>query len=359
LAVQQCIEDWDLPFERSCTRGRQPNTVVAMFSKPSNRNPVPGAVVSIHFQLKQVKNEKKRGGRQAKSKSFIVEGYRIENELHAYKPEEGIPTRARLDAIIDTKARMKNLFDLRNPSDISRLLDPANEESKEIEFTESKEFREEAEAAAAENHTDKETIIDLEKYLIELFQNADKSGDGKLDHHELHELLTDTKLGLSADDAYLVLATAGGNQDGLIGYKEFVPIAMELIATLQAREAGEDQFANIKEKIARQQKLLMQRAEVSPVEMMHGIDKQALEDQLMQLFMKHDVDQNGVLDEAEFRTCLKATSLGLEDSDIDAIVLATDENQDTQVEWTEFMKIAYTVLVFLAREKTLQTLMDQ
>lgn len=67
---------------------------------------------------------------------------------------------------------------------------------------------------------------------------------------------------------------------------------------------------------------------------------------------------NGVLDEAEFRACLKATSLGLDDGDIEALVLAADENQDTRVDWTEFMKVAYNHLVFLAREKTLQAMMD-
>jgi hypothetical protein len=56
------------------------------------------------------------------NKSLITLFCTVENELHAYKPEDGMPTEARLNAVMATKIRMKSLFDLRAPSDATRIL---------------------------------------------------------------------------------------------------------------------------------------------------------------------------------------------------------------------------------------------
>ena len=48
-----------------------------------------------------------------------------------------MPTLARLNAIIETKMRMKRLFDLRNPTDMTRLKDDAEEgDDEDIVFRE-------------------------------------------------------------------------------------------------------------------------------------------------------------------------------------------------------------------------------
>lgn len=58
----------------------------------------------------------------------------VENELHTYKPGDGMPTEARLNAVMATKIRMKSLFDLRAPSDLTRILDSADNNSKDVDI---------------------------------------------------------------------------------------------------------------------------------------------------------------------------------------------------------------------------------
>ena len=76
----------------------------------------------------------------------------VENELHAYKPESGYPTTARLNSIIASKERMKKMFDLRVPSDATRI--PPKEVPKTPEADNSaNEGEEEAEQEPKESET--------------------------------------------------------------------------------------------------------------------------------------------------------------------------------------------------------------
>jgi Ca2+-binding EF-hand superfamily protein len=64
-----------------------------------------------------------------------------------------------------------------------------------------------------------------------------------------------------------------------------------------------------------------------------GNDKEALEEQLLQLFLQHDEDANGVLDPAEMRACLASLDLELTESDIETLMLEADQNHDGIVEY--------------------------
>jgi hypothetical protein len=144
-----------------------------------------------------------------------------------------------MHAIIAVKVKLKGLLDLKVPSDSTRIYDSTDFDDEDEDhahgmaaFGEGKEEEEDDdEKQNATSNTE-----ELEEQLIEMFQTADKSGDGVLDHQELMELLQAAQLRMHADDVHLILAAADYNEDGHIDYGEFVPVATELIQAYQARE---------------------------------------------------------------------------------------------------------------------------
>jgi Ca2+-binding EF-hand superfamily protein len=199
------------------------------------------------------------------------------------------------------------------------------------------------------------------------------------------------------------LAEAQIDSNGMVEYEDYAPVAAEAIDRMFSPDVLE------------QKQKLMMRAEVAPAQMMvshssshllllspflrllakqclsvvlllgqGGNDREALEEQLLQLFLKHDEDQNGVLDPTEMRSCLKTLNLDLTDGDVEALMLEADQNGDGSVDYDvseeggaislclaspalscrclsslqEFIAIAYNVLVYIAREKTLFALMQ-
>lgn len=101
------------------------------------------------------------------------------------------------------------------------------------------------------------TAADIEKYLINIFSNADSDKNGFLGPSEVRDMLVNSELDLSEEDVQVVLSSHDENEDGLLVYDEFIPIAIDLVQAHQASEyatrmntkAKEDALKNAMERV--------------------------------------------------------------------------------------------------------------
>jgi EF-hand domain pair len=74
-----------------------------------------------------------------------------------------------------------------------------------------------------------------------LFTEADSDGNGSLSRKEFQDIfmLLAEELELTEGDVWHILAEADENDDGVVQYKEFVPVAVDLVMALLAKESYE------------------------------------------------------------------------------------------------------------------------
>merc|ERR1719446_648809 len=86
--------------------------------------------------------------------------------------------------------------------------------------------------------------------------------------------------------------------------------------------------------VERQQ--MLDRAEFTPLQIMNGREKEAVENMLRELFNEADKDKNGFLDRSEFEECLGNAELGLSPSEIQLLLDTFDANNDGKMSYVEF-----------------------
>ena len=77
---------------------------------------------------------------------------------------------------------------------------------------------------------------DLEKYFKSLFSISDTNGDGVLQPDELKTLLGLCGFALSAEEIAQFVSGADTNNDGVIEYSEFVPVASKMLQSQKGTE---------------------------------------------------------------------------------------------------------------------------
>ena len=85
---------------------------------------------------------------------------------------------------------------------------------------------------------------------------------------------------------------------------------------------------------------------------MDGKDAEGLQ-QTLALFRKYDTEGKGHLSPDQFTECLANTSLGLSAADVDVLLDMADADEDDRVSYEEFAKMAFDVLLYLARERAI------
>jgi len=78
-----------------------------------------------------------------------------------------------------------------------------------------------------------------------LFANADVDGNGVLDRKEFKDVFNSLKeeLGLSNKIIKQLMSEADEDDDGLISYREFLPLAVDVLSTLEAKDMYEGDVA--------------------------------------------------------------------------------------------------------------------
>lgn len=176
---------------------------------------------------------------------------------------------------------------------------------------------------------------DLEQVLMKLFLEADLDNSGFLDRTEFSNVLKSARLNLSKSQILDILAEADENEDDKIQYAEFVPVMVDLLQSIRARDAAETVMEQVESEV---------RSEVEEM-LLKGLPQEELKDMMQRVFNKADTDGSGTLSRHEFKECLRAAELGLTRKDINVILSQVDVDRDGVVSYEEFIPVCIEVLV--------------
>lgn len=196
-------------------------------------------------------------------------------------------------------------------------------------------YTEAAENILVHNLTEEE----LTQALADIFASADLDGSGTLDREEFARCLRDVQVDLTEEEINFLLESVDENEDGVIDFREFAPMAFKLLVQVMAVEM-EQQDANA---IAaeRWNEATLQQAR----ELVSDMTPEELGQTLESIFLEADKNGDGTLDRDEFRSCLEKTELGLSPEIIDALAEKVDYNADGMISYHEFAPLCYDLLV--------------
>ena len=173
------------------------------------------------------------------------------------------------------------------------------------------------------------------------FERADKGGDGVLEVKAAKKVLRKLFPGLSKLQLNAIVSEAPVNDDRLVMWAKFVPIAATMVAAMTDPRSIQERAE------------LVARSNFEPVELMDGKDAEGLQQTLLALFRKYDTEGKGHLSPDQFTECLANTSLGLSAADVDVLLDMADADEDDRVSYEEFAKMAFDVLLYIARERAI------
>lgn len=176
---------------------------------------------------------------------------------------------------------------------------------------------------------------ELADFITDLFVEFDTDQNGHLDRKEFKAVMKTAKLGLSNKDIRAIMAEADEDGSGFIEYREFVPLMVDLITMLKAKEEAAMNRLDEEEAV---------REDVE-YHLLHGIPKEELEEVMKRVFEAADENGNGELSMEEFRKCLKSAELGLTRKEINLLLSECDTNQDGAVSYNEFVPLCFNLLV--------------
>ncbi|KXZ53746.1 hypothetical protein GPECTOR_6g663 [Gonium pectorale] len=179
------------------------------------------------------------------------------------------------------------------------------------------------------------TPAELEPLLMKLFMDADTDRSGFLDRQEFTHVLKNANLKLTDRSIRQILAEADENDDDVIQYKEFLPIMVDILQSIKAKEQAKAMMHGVE---------TMVRSEVETM-LLHGLPQDELEALMLKVFKKADADGSGQLNRHEFKEALKAAELGLTRKDINLILSHIDVDKDGLVSYEEFIPVCFQVLV--------------
>jgi len=179
--------------------------------------------------------------------------------------------------------------------------------------------------------------------VASLFSQADADGNGFLDRKEFKQVFVSLKeeLGLSNKVIKQIMAEADENDDGVIEYREFVPMAVDVINVMEAKaDYKENQMLDKEEALEDAKDFLL-----------HGMPRDTLEEMLKNAFIKADKDKSGYLDRKEFKDCLKASGLGFTKKEINVMMTEVDLDGDGKITYEEFVPLCFSMLADMMADK--------
>jgi len=182
------------------------------------------------------------------------------------------------------------------------------------------------------------SVEELTEKVGQLFVDADADGNGVLDRKEFKSVFIGLKeeLSLTDKDVLRIMAEADENEDGQIEYSEFLPIAIDVMQSIYAKQDFEATALEREEVLEDVRDYLL-----------HGMPQEELEDELRNVFNEADGDGNGYLDRKEFVAVLKNADLGFTKREINIMLTEVDEDGDGKVSYDEFVPLCFQLLVEL------------
>eukprot|EP00232_Nephroselmis_pyriformis_P004517 CAMPEP_0182912656 /NCGR_PEP_ID=MMETSP0034_2-20130328/37628_1 /TAXON_ID=156128 /ORGANISM="Nephroselmis pyriformis, Strain CCMP717" /LENGTH=481 /DNA_ID=CAMNT_0025049335 /DNA_START=86 /DNA_END=1527 /DNA_ORIENTATION=- len=187
------------------------------------------------------------------------------------------------------------------------------------------------------------SVNELEEFILQLFMEADGDHNGYLDRHEFKLVMQSANLGLSKKDIRAIMAECDENDDGVIEYREFMPLMVQVVQMVRAKQQAEAE-KNFQEAEAR---------EAVEVHLLHGMPRDELENIMKSVFVAADSDGSGALSRKEFKQCLKSAELGLTRKDINLLMAEADMDGDGNISYDEFMPLCFDILVERFKEEVM------
>lgn len=158
--------------------------------------------------------------------------------------------------------------------------------------------------------TEQDDLQTLSAFLINMFKEADVDGSGSLTFDEFQLLMEQVELGISPQELRFVISEADENENGVVDYEEFVPLAVDLIQSFRARNRAKT--------LNSQQDVLVDD------QILQAISAPELEQAAkvcLEKLLDYDKKSYGLIRVAEFKRCLNAVaaSVGLRDSEINLL----------------------------------------
>jgi len=184
----------------------------------------------------------------------------------------------------------------------------------------------------------------LEDMLKGMFEAADTDGSGMLDMKELRDVLVQVPVELSDAELNYMLYQLDVDDDGKLSMEEFLPMAFQLLVETVAQLRDFDEGIAAADQAVEEEEIVEAMAE--DICETTGMSMEELQGILEEVFLQHDVDGNGVLDQAEFVRCITeiGTKLELDKRLGGEIFRAVDANGDGLVEWKEFVTPAVSII---------------
>lgn len=176
---------------------------------------------------------------------------------------------------------------------------------------------------------------ELQDFIMDMFLRYDTDESGYLDRKEFKQLMQSAELGLSKKEVRRIMSEADENDDGVLEYREFVPVMVEIVHGLKAKEAASREAAREED----------EAREAVEMHLLHGMPREELEAMMAGVFNAADADGSGVLDRKEFAKCLKASELGLTRKEINVLLSEVDADGDGNISYAEFMPLCFNILV--------------
>lgn len=185
--------------------------------------------------------------------------------------------------------------------------------------------------------------VEVEQIIQDVFQKYDQDGNMYLDPNEFKNLMEDLqqRLEFPKEEILRFLAEADMNDDGVIQYQEFIPIAVQIIQSMYAKKQLQYEKARLEQKA---EELLV-----------HGMTREELTDVISYLFQRIDQDQSGVLSKQEFVAALTSMELGLTRKEINTIMFQIDQDKDGRISYREFVPFAFDLLHKLTELRLLES----
>lgn len=142
------------------------------------------------------------------------------------------------------------------------------------------------------------------------------------------------ELGIKMGDLRALMAAADENADGLIEYHEFVPLAIELLQTIYAKQRAAAEAAS----------RAAEAAEASQAFLLYGMSQEELEATMSEVFLRADTDGSGFLDRKEFAAALRDAELGFTKKQISLLQNEADEDGDGRISYREFIPVCFGLL---------------
>ena len=119
-----------------------------------------------------------------------------------------------------------------------------------------------------------------------MFLEADEDGNGVLDRREMRKVLQSSTFNFKKKQIRSIMAECDENDDGVIEYREFVPLMVGLVQAMKAKEDAERE---------KEEEEADARAEAEDF-LLRGMTRQELEQMMQNVFMAADADGSGYLD---------------------------------------------------------------